>query len=215
MSELKGTFIVLEGGDYAGKSTQVQHLAAHFRATGRTVTTLAEPGGSTTGRLVRQYLLEKKRSPDVELAVLWAARLANMELIIRPALQRGDVVICDRFTASTYAYQGLNPLFNVAEFYRLHEEFGIPEPDLSILLTVSPPERLQRAQARQSVEPESRFDKAVNKAERVQARFCEYFESPKGNRVIVSGDESIGAVAVRLIDLATQVIESKNPLGEK
>jgi dTMP kinase len=204
-----GTFVVLEGGDYAGKSTQVQQLATHFRAAGRHVTTLVEPGGSHTGQLVRRYLLERERPPEVELIALWVARLANLEINILPALRRGEVVICDRFTASTYAYQGLHSSFNVKEFYRLHEEFGVVEPDLSILLTVNIEERMRRAWSRQAIDPESRFDKAVEKAAIIQSRFCEYFSQPKGNRVIVSGDKSIENVSLELIQLVTQVVENK------
>lgn len=103
-----GTFIVFEGGDGAGKTTQLARLAERLRCEGKTVVTTREPGGSPTlGAQVRKMLLESGGFGDRAEALLFAAeRAEHVRTVIAPALERGDVVLCDRFVDSTLAYQG-------------------------------------------------------------------------------------------------------------
>ncbi len=101
-------FITLEGIDGSGKSTQAELLAAWLRQEGRTVLTTREPGGTPVGEAVRNLVLHGDDvSPWAEAALFAAARAEHVESAIRPALDRGDDVVCDRYLDSSVAYQGL------------------------------------------------------------------------------------------------------------
>jgi dTMP kinase len=103
---MKGLFVTLEGLDGAGKSTHLAWLEAHFRAAGREVVMTREPGGTLLGEQLRAILLHQAMQPDTEALLMFAARREHVESVIRPALARGAVVISDRFTDASYAYQG-------------------------------------------------------------------------------------------------------------
>jgi dTMP kinase len=98
-------FIVFEGGEGAGKSTLAAELAVRLRRSGRTVTVTREPGGTAAGEKVRE-LLHGQLTPWAETFAFLAARAQLVQEVIRPALARGETVLCDRFEASTFAYQG-------------------------------------------------------------------------------------------------------------
>src|SRR5690606_6353876 len=104
-----GLFITLEGPEGAGKSTNRDFLADCLRAQGVDVVLTREPGGTELGERIRGLLLEPSGEPmiaDAELLLVFAARAQHLAQVIEPALQRGAVVLCDRFTDATYAYQG-------------------------------------------------------------------------------------------------------------
>ena len=104
---MSGRFITFEGLDGAGKTTQVRAIAEELRGRGVAVTTTREPGGTVLGERLREILLgEDVITRDAELLLLFAARAEHVETRIRPALERGDFVLCDRFTDASYAYQG-------------------------------------------------------------------------------------------------------------
>ncbi len=105
----RGKFITFEGLDGSGKSTQVEKLARSLRAHGLSVTVTREPGGTTTGEKIREVLLHSATaglSPLTEMALMFASRAQHIHEIILPALAEGRIVLCDRFTDSTEAYQG-------------------------------------------------------------------------------------------------------------
>lgn len=105
----RGRFITFEGGEGAGKSTQVKRLAARLSGDGREVVTTREPGGSPGAESIRELVLKgaaDRWSPLTETLLMYAARRDHIERVIRPALDRGAWVICDRFADSTRAYQG-------------------------------------------------------------------------------------------------------------
>lgn len=103
---MSGTFISFEGIDGAGKSTHIASLAAAYRAQGRVVTLTREPGGTTLAEQLRTLVLNQAMDPMTEALLVFAARRDHILGVIRPALQRGEVVLCDRFTDATFAYQG-------------------------------------------------------------------------------------------------------------
>jgi dTMP kinase len=109
MSETRGVFIVLEGGEGSGKSTQAQILARRLRAESREVIETFEPGGTARGALLRSVLLDDETplDPRAELLLLAADRAQHVAELIAPALERGAVVLCDRFSPSTLVYQGV------------------------------------------------------------------------------------------------------------
>ena len=105
----RGKFITFEGLDGTGKSTQMRKLAAALRAAGHTVVETREPGGTATGEKIRKLLLDSKTeglSPLAEMALMFGSRAQHIAEVIQPAVERGQIVLCDRFTDSTEAYQG-------------------------------------------------------------------------------------------------------------
>jgi dTMP kinase len=105
----RGRFITFEGIDGSGKTTQMRLLGERLRAGGRTVLETVEPGGTEVGRQIRRILLDSANQdlrPTAELLLYFASRAQNVEECIRPALAAGKIVLCDRFTDSTLAYQG-------------------------------------------------------------------------------------------------------------
>ena len=103
---MSGLFISFEGIDGAGKSTHIDGLAKAFRAQGRTVTVTREPGGTPLAEKLRTLVLNDAMDPMTEALLVFAARRDHLQQCIEPALARGEVVLCDRFTDSTFAYQG-------------------------------------------------------------------------------------------------------------
>jgi dTMP kinase len=137
----RGWFVTLEGGEGAGKSTQLDALAALARNAGHEVVTCREPGGTALGERLRRALFDLERAPEplAELLVFGAARAQLVGEVIRPALDRGALVICDRFADSTVAYQhygrGL-PVDDVAAVN--HAATGGLVPDLTLLFDLPP-----------------------------------------------------------------------------
>ena len=106
MNNERGRFITLEGVDGAGKSTHAPWIADAIRARGVSVTATREPGGTPLGEQLREVLLRMPMTHDTEALLIFAARREHVEQVIRPALARGDWIVCDRFTDATYASQG-------------------------------------------------------------------------------------------------------------
>ena len=104
-----GFFITLEGGEGAGKSTNQTYIREKLEAAGKRVTTTREPGGTSLGESIRDLLLNPEFTgmySDTELLLMFAARAEHIQQVIRPAVAAGEIVLCDRFTDATYAYQG-------------------------------------------------------------------------------------------------------------
>lgn len=146
MSAGSGRFIVFEGGEGSGKSTAARAVAERLQAEGRTVVLTREPGGTPAGEQIRA-LLHEPLSPWAELFAFLAARAELVERVIRPALARGEIVICDRFAPSTFAYQvharGLDAV--VVRTANRAATGGL-EPDLVVYLDLDPAAGLARKQ---------------------------------------------------------------------
>lgn len=144
---MTGTFIVFEGGDGAGKTTQSELLASWLRSEGRTVVETREPGGTSLGGMIRQLLLHTDTDISARAeALLYAAdRAQHVAEVVRPALERGEVVVQDRFVDSSLAYQGAGRVLNVEEVRSLSEwaTEGLT-PALTVLLDVSPKTGVER-----------------------------------------------------------------------
>jgi len=148
----RGKFITFEGLDGTGKSTQMRKLAAVLRAAGHKVVETREPGGTATGEKIRRVLLDSATeglAPLAEMALMFASRAQHIEEVILPALERGQIVLCDRFTDSTEAYQGSGRRLGSAVVTELHGLLcGGLQPDLTILLESDPAMSLGRARRR-------------------------------------------------------------------
>ncbi len=154
---MRPLFIVLEGPDAAGKSTQLQLLSQALTARGIPVLTTREPGGTPLGRKFREILLDPKNRmrPLTELLLLVADRHEHVEEVIKPALARGQWVLCSRYTLSSLAYQGRGrglPLELVHQLNRLAT--GGLEPDYVFLLDLPPQVALERTKLRDRFEGE-------------------------------------------------------------
>jgi dTMP kinase len=137
MDPAQGRFITLEGIDGAGKSTHAAWIAARIRAQGRKVVATREPGGTALGEKLRLMLLNDAMSRDTEALLMFAARREHLELVIRPALARGEWVVCDRFTDATYAYQGGGHGVPASRIGDLEQwVHGDCQPDLTFLFDV-------------------------------------------------------------------------------
>jgi dTMP kinase len=155
----RGVFISFEGMDGSGKTTQLHRLAARLRATGRPVVETAEPGGTAIGRQIRQILLDSRNqelSPTAELLLYFASRAQNVEESILPALERGEIVLADRFTDSTVVYQGCGRGLGAEAVMTLDRIAcrGL-RPDLTLLLDIGVETSLARAHLRNSAETSS------------------------------------------------------------
>jgi dTMP kinase len=148
----RGKFITFEGLDGTGKSTQLRKLAAALRAARHTVVETREPGGTDTGEKIRRVLLDSKTqglSPMAEMALMFASRAQHIAEVIQPALEHGQIVLCDRFTDSTEAYQGYGRKLGSEDVLTLHRVLcGNLQPDLTILLDSDPGLSIGRARRR-------------------------------------------------------------------
>jgi dTMP kinase len=133
-AECRGLFITLEGVDGAGKSTHVEEIAARLRAAGREVLVTREPGGTPLAEKLRALILADAIDPYPETLLLFAARADHVARVIRPALERGVSVVCDRFTDATVAYQGGGKGIPLPVIERLAEvaHHGL-KPDLTLI----------------------------------------------------------------------------------
>ncbi|HEV2309789.1 MAG TPA: dTMP kinase, partial [Acidimicrobiia bacterium] len=138
---LPGKFVVLEGGDATGKTTQTARLAARLRAEGREVLATFEPGGTNLGVSLRRLLLDGQATvePEAEALLMAADRAQHVLEVVRPALARGDWVVSDRFVPSSLAYQGVGRGLGVPAIEIVNGiATGGLEPDLVIVLDLPP-----------------------------------------------------------------------------
>ncbi|MDR3703541.1 MAG: dTMP kinase [Candidatus Sulfopaludibacter sp.] len=159
-----GFFITFEGMDGSGKTTQMHRLAARLRAMGRTVLETVEPGGPPIAQKIRRILLDsanQELSATTEILLYFASRAQNVDQWIAPALQRGEIVLCDRFTDSSLVYQGCGRGLGAGTVEALDRIAcrGI-KPHLTLLVDVDAEDSLARARARNAAEPhcETRMD---------------------------------------------------------
>lgn len=157
----RGKFIVLEGGEGAGKSTQVKHLVGALTKKGISVIHTREPGGSPVAEDIRELVVKghvNKMSKRTELLLMYAARQDHIEKVIRPNLEAGSWVVCDRFMLSTLAYQGGMETEELMRELRWQiVEKPEMEPDYTLILDVEPAVGLARA-FRRRAEDHSRFE---------------------------------------------------------
>lgn len=136
---LAGRFITIEGIDGAGKSTQVERVAARWRAAGLEVVRTREPGGTPLAESLRELVLHRPMDTLTETLLVFAARRDHLREVVEPALARGAVVLCDRFTDATFAYQGGGRGFDLAVLAQLeHWVQQGRQPDLTFWFDLAP-----------------------------------------------------------------------------
>jgi len=178
----KGIFITIEGLDGCGKSTQLEKLAAVLRADAHDVLATREPGGTPLGDRIRGVLLDSATtglSPWAEMALMFASRAQHLHEVILPALEKGRIVLCDRFTDSTEAYQGGGRKLGSDAVLTLHRVLcGDIQPDLTILMNSDPAASVARARRRNRARVASDAAEAdENRFERESRAFFERVHS--------------------------------------
>jgi dTMP kinase len=209
----RGFFLTFEGLDGSGKSTQLRKLAAHLKAQGHAVTVTRQPGDTRIGERIRALLLDSKTeglAPMTELGLMFSDRAQGIAEVIRPALAAGRIVLCDRYTDSSEAYQGGGRQLGSETILRLHQTMsGGLNPDLTLLLLAGFDRSLHRARRRNNRsasagQDEGRFEgEAAAFHRRVYEKYREIAAREPRRVVVVEGDRSIEAIhkeIVRVVD---------------
>lgn len=198
----RGIFITFEGIDGCGKTTQLRLLAERLGSEGHEVVQTAEPGGTETGKRIRRILLDpntRDLHPRAELLLYFASRAQNIEQVIRPALEQGSVVLCDRFTDSTLAYQGCGRGLDAGMILDLDRiSCQDVHPDLTVLIDIDLATSMERARHRNEKfgSGESRID---DESAAFHARVRDGYEALVKQHAerfaVIDGSHGIGVVA--------------------
>lgn len=198
----KGLFITLEGIDGTGKSTQARMLASHLKAMGLGVIETREPGGSPGAEEIRRLLVEGEPgrwSPKTETLLFNAARLDHVGRVVLPALERGDVVVCDRYVDSTRAYQTQKGAEARAMVELIHKEVVGLNPDLTFIIDLDPEVAVARAAGRGG--KETRFEKKGIEFQRhLRATYLDIAEKESRRCMVIDGNQTIEAVSQDIWD---------------
>ena len=193
----KAKFISFEGGEGAGKSTQIERLATYLEAHDKQVCATREPGGSVGAEEIRNLLVEGEADrwdSITETLLLMAARRSHMNELIMPALEGGDWVLCDRFIDSTKAYQGYGQGLDLAVIAQLQGiAIGDFIPDLTILLDISVEDGLARAASRGGAARYEQMD--ISMHHRIRGGFLQMAAAEPNRFVIVDAGQSFDAVS--------------------
>lgn len=197
----RGRFIVLEGGEGGGKSTQARRLRAHLEGAGRRVLLTREPGGSPLAEAIRALVLgswPEGVDATTELLLIFAARAAHVHATIRPALEAGIDVICDRFVDASYAYQGAGRGLGAAPVALLEQlVLGDLRPDRVLVLDVAPELGMQRIAERGD---NNRFDaESIAFMQRVRAAYLARAAAAPERYVVIDAARDVDAVAAELV----------------
>jgi dTMP kinase len=222
----RGKFITFEGLDGVGKSTQLENLAAHLRDRGLEVITTREPGGTTLGEKLRTVLLSSRTSglsPLAELGLMFADRAQHIDEQILPALERGQWVLCDRFTDSSEAYQGGGRELGSDVVLQLHKTLCHDlQPDLTILMVSDPARTVARArrrnveQSKTMAEDENRFEKESRAFyNRVLAAYMAIARRVPQRVVAVDAADPIPKVREKIAGIVEARLLSDQPLSRK
>jgi dTMP kinase len=204
---MHGKFITFEGIDGAGKSTHIESVRAFLAARGKSVVMTREPGGTDLGEAIRGLFLGRTMSPASEALLVFAARREHLERVVWPALERGDWVLCDRFTDATFAYQGggremgFDRIQVLADW--VHPGFA---PDLTLLFDLPPDAAHDRVAHRGELD---RIESEVSDFHvRVRDAYLRRAEAEPDRIKVLSSDQSKETVRSRVLACAMQLLGS-------
>ena len=212
MTSRRGRFITFEGTDGSGKTTQMRVLAERLRKEAREVVETQEPGGTQIGMQIRRILLDadnRKMCPVAEMLLYFAARAQNFDELILPAWERGAVVLSDRFTDSTLAYQGGGRELGEDVVLRLHDIacHGM-QPDVTIYLDIELGTALDRARVRTGNRRDRMEEQAAEFHARVRQSYL-YLAAAHPERIrVVDGNGSVAEVAARVWAVAEPILQA-------
>ena len=205
----KGRFITFEGGEGSGKSTHIERLVAGLRKDGRSVLVAREPGGTEVGEQIRHVLQYSRKSvtmvPETELLLFCASRAQLVREIIKPALDKGQIVICDRFHDSTTVYQGVGRKLDAKAVATINQ-FAVGDcvPDLTLFIDLDPRIGLERARGREL------FDRMENQSsefyKRVRQGYRDLAEREPNRVKVVDGGKDVETVWRQIWELVSHVI---------
>ncbi len=212
---MRGRFITLEGGEGAGKTSNLDHIRRRLLEAGKDVILTREPGGTPLGESIRELLLDHRQTAmadDTELLLMFAARAQHLAEQIRPALARGQWVLCDRFTDATYAYQGGGrgiPTERIALLERwVQAEL---RPDLTFLLDLPVEQGLQRAGQRS--EPDRFEREKAQFFERVRAAYRARAEQEPERFRIIDASRPLEQVTAQLDQVLQAYLAAEATVG--
>ncbi|MEJ5079836.1 MULTISPECIES: dTMP kinase [unclassified Ochrobactrum] len=214
---MTGLFITFEGGEGAGKSTQIALLAEHLRTLGLDPLITREPGGSAGAEAVRHVILSgnaESYGPAMEALLFAAARADHVDQLIRPALANNRIVLCDRFIDSSRAYQGVTGNLD-AIYMSAIERIAIDGamPDLTIILDIPAEKGLSRANKRRGSDVADRFEKeaiAVHEARR-QA-FLAIAKAEPDRCKVINADRDLDAISADIIAVTDEILKKRGLL---
>jgi len=218
----RGVFITLEGLDGSGKTTQIKRLGAWLARRGQEPVLLRQPGGTVSGDRIREILLDSRSgalAPMTEMALMFADRAQAIAEVILPALDAGKIVICDRFTDSTEAYQGGGRELGSAVVLELHRLVcGGLQPDLTLLLLPGLDASLARARRRnhrieaETGKDENRFEVEQDAFHRrVWQKYREIAAREPERVVLIEGDLTIDEVHEQIVESVSERLLTAAP----
>jgi dTMP kinase len=216
----RGKFITFEGLDGTGKSTQMRKLAVALREAGHKVVETREPGGTPTGEKIRKVLLDSGTAgldPLAEMALMFASRAQHIAEVVEPGLAAGSIVLCDRFTDSTEAYQGSGRKLGSAPVLELHRVLcGDLRPELTILLDSNPHASVNRARRRNERDSksstrghdENRFERETRAFfGRVREGFAAIAKREPGRVVVVDARGTPGQTHQKILEVVRKKLK--------
>jgi len=220
----RGFFITLEGLDGSGKTTQIKRLAGWLKNRGHAVIMTRQPGGTETGDRIRAVILDAwsgPLAPMTEMALMFADRAQAIDEVIKPGLTAGNIVLCDRFTDSTEAYQGGGREIGSEVVLELHRLIcGGLQPDLTLLLLPSFEASLRRARGRndrieaQTGKNEGRFEREQDDFyRRVWLKYREIAAREAHRVVLIEGDLTIEEVHEQIVEAVAAQLMTTRPRG--
>ena len=209
----QGIFITLEGGEGVGKTTQISLLKDKLLAAGHDVITTREPGGTPAAEAIRNLVSDDNLGatlpPQAELMLFCAARASHIADVIKPALEAGKIVICDRFIDSTRVYQGILQSIDMDFIHQLDARIvGDYMPDLTLVLDIPAEVAMERVQARGARDHYDRGDLAFY--ERLRAGFLSLADQAPERMKVIKADVEIEVIADTIWQYAANVIENNN-----
>jgi dTMP kinase len=206
---LKGRFITVEGGEGAGKSSNLDFIHSLLSCAGKQVVFTREPGGTPLGEAIRDLLLGHQHTgmaDDTELLLMFAARAEHLQQKIIPALEKGHWVLCDRFTDASYAYQGAGRGLSINRIESL-EQFvqGKLRPDLTLLLDLPVEQGLARAGLRSA--PDRFEQQEMSFFEKVRAGYLEIANREPDRVKVVDASKPLEAVQAQIKTVVSSFLE--------
>ena len=194
---MKNYFITFEGGEGSGKSTQIDFLSDFLKKKGAKVLSTREPGGTPSAEIIRDLVTKgdpNKWTPLTESLLMWASRTEHVEKLIRPSLEDGKWVLCDRFYHSTYAYQGIGHNLGIEKMQAIKNiVLGDFKPDLTFVLDIDPIVGIERTKKRNS--DEDRFEKMnIDFHNKLRHAFIEISKEDPHRFVLIDGELDINSI---------------------
>ncbi|MEO6588150.1 MAG: dTMP kinase [Pyrinomonadaceae bacterium] len=209
---MQGKFITFEGIDGSGKSTQLRMLASNLRVKGTNVLTTMEPGGTPLGRRLRGAFLETEENvaPIAELLLFAADRAQHVELLVKPSLEEGKIVISDRYADATFAYQGAGRGFSETLVNQIIKiATGGLKPDLTLFFDVAVEKALMRTHSRDAAgEKKNRMDlETTDFYKRVREAYLRVAVKEKKRFRVIDGNKSVSEVHSQVLEVVNKFLD--------